>query len=200
MTMKRRIITEILAVTAVALGATATLSQSSKAQPAPGQRGFFCDTSTGTPVTVYQNSQGGQEPWIQWESDAFSGAGYDPLTRCGEVSRRLETYRQNKQLRYITTGFMNNQPVICTASQVNGRCDGLIYTLKPNQDPIATLYKLLAWREGQAGTSSLSESGQIPYIDVRGRLENETPAVTSPRSHPQPVRPQQTPNSGLREL
>ncbi|KKD39271.1 MAG: COP23 domain-containing protein [Limnoraphis robusta] len=55
------------------------MSQSSKAQLAPGQRGFFCDTSTGIPTTVYQNSQGGREPWIQWESEAFSGAGYDPL-------------------------------------------------------------------------------------------------------------------------
>ncbi|HBQ98062.1 MAG: hypothetical protein J7524_15590 [Roseofilum sp. Belize BBD 4] len=57
--------------------------------------------------------------------------------------------------------------VICTASQVNGRCEHLIYTLKAGQDPIATLYNFLAWREGQAATPSLFESSQpsAPYID-----------------------------------
>ncbi|MEB3279502.1 MAG: COP23 domain-containing protein [Lyngbya sp.] len=198
--MKRRFITEILAVTAVALGATATLSQSSKAQLAPGQRGFFCDTSTGIPTTVYQNSQGGREPWIKWESDAFLGAGYDPLKRCTEVSGRLETYRQNKQLKYITAGIMNRQQVICTASQVNGRCEGLIFTLKPNQDAVTTLNKLLAWREGQAGVPSLSESGNIPYIDVGERLENESYSVTTPQFNAQPVPPIRTPSNGSREL
>ena len=169
-------------------------------QPAPGQRGFFCDTSTGTPTTLYQNSQGSREPWIKWESDTFSGAGYDPLRRCTEVSSRLETYRQNKQLKYITGGIMNSQPVICTASQVNGRCEGLIFTLKPGQDVIATLNKLLAWREGQAGTPSLSESQEIPFIDVSGRLENESRSVTTPLFNSQPMTQPTIPSNGSREL
>ena len=176
-------------------------SYGSLAQSTPGQKGFFCDTSTGTPTTLYQNSQGIREPWIKWESDTFSGAGYDPLRRCTEVSSRLETYRQNKQLKYITGGTMNSQPVICTASQVNGRCEGLIFTLKPGQDVIATLNKLLAWREGQAGVPSLSESGAIPYIDVSGRLENDSNSVTTPQLNSQPVvAPQTTPSNGSREL
>ncbi|MBE9146888.1 COP23 domain-containing protein [Planktothrix mougeotii] len=184
----------------IALCSSFLAPQRALSQPAPGQRGFFCDTSTGTPTTVYQNSQGSREPWIKWESDAFSGAGYDPLRRCTEVSGRLETYRQNKQLKYITAGMMNSQQVICTASQVNGRCEGLIFTLKPNQDAVTTLNKLLAWREGQAGTPSLSESGNIPYIDVSGRLENESHSLTTPQFNGQPVPPPMTPSNGAREL
>ena len=185
----------------IALCSSFLAPQTALSQPAPGQKGVFCDTSTGTPTTLYQNTQGSREPWIKWESDVFSGAGYDPLRRCTEVSGRLETYRQNKQLKYITGGIMNSQPVICTASQVNGRCEGLIFTLKPGQDVIATLNKLLAWREGQAGVPSLSESGAIPYIDVSGRLENDSNSVTTPQLNSQPVvAPQTTPSNGSREL
>jgi hypothetical protein len=86
------------------------------------------------------------------------------------VSGRLEKYRSNEQLKYITVGIMNGQKVVCTASQVNGRCEDLIYTLKPNQDAVQTLNNLLSWREGQAGAPSLYESGEIPYIDVSERL------------------------------
>ncbi len=142
--------------------------------------GFSCDNSSGAPTTVYYNRQGGQEPWIRWVSNAFSGAGYDPLTRCREVSSRLETYRSNKQLKYITVGMMNRQPVVCTASQVNGRCEGLIFTLKRGQDAVRTLNNLLAWREGQAATPSLRESGEVPYIDVRSKFEESSSAAVTP--------------------
>ena len=184
----------------IALCSSFLAPQTALSQPAPGQRGFFCDTSTGTPTTLYQNSQGSREPWIKWESDVFSGAGYDPVKRCTEVSGRLETYRQNKQLKYITAGIMNRQQVICTASQVNGRCEELIFTLKPNQDAVTTLNKLLAWREGQAGTPSLSESGNIPYIDVSGRLDNESHSLTTSPFNAQPVPLPMTPSNGAREL
>lgn len=210
MTMKRQLITEVLAVTAVALGATAAFTRSTNAQPAPGERGFWCDNSSGVPTTMYQNAQGNREPWIRWVSDAFPD--WDPMTRCNEVSGRLETYRRNKELKYITVGVINNQNVVCTASQVNGRCQGLIFTLKPGQDAVRTLNNLLAWREGQAGAPSLYESTgvQNPYIDVSGRLGDDdagvaapaqTPANSQPTGQQQPT-PQQPMNNegGSREL
>ncbi len=198
---------------ALALGAIGVTAPASWSQPGPGQRGFWCDTSSGVPTTAYQNSQGGYEPWIRWVSDHFSGSGYDPVTRCLEVSARLETYRLNKQLKFITVGYINRQPVICTASQVNGRCEGLIFTLKPGQDAVRTLSTFLAWREGQAATPSLYESGQIPYIDVRDRIEENLPETTPVLGTEQPtVEETTTPEtqteensdtedeSGLREL
>lgn len=172
---------------AIALGTTVALHQPSYAQA----QGFYCDRSTGLPVTVYQNSQGISEPWIKWNSNHFRYAGYDPLTRCQEVSGRLETYRRNKQLKLITVGRMNGQNVVCTASQVNGRCEGLIFTLKRGQDAVKTLTNLLAWREGQAGISSLSESGAAPYIDVSGRLGEDASSTTQPTA---PTNVQPTPS------
>jgi hypothetical protein len=190
-------------LTIVTFGLLTTSTIVSTAKPGYSQAtGFSCDQSSGVPVTVYQNRQGGQEPWIKWVSNAFADAGYDPATRCREVSGRLETYRVNKQLKYLTVGMMNRQPVVCTASRVNGRCEGLVFTLKRNQDAVRTLNNLLAWREGQAATPSLRESGEVPYIDVSARLQ-ENSAEMSP-TQPAPSLPSQaepeSSSGGSREL
>jgi hypothetical protein len=172
--MKQELWTKVLAATACALSGLTVAFQPSYAQRALGESGFRCSTSTGAPVTVYQNPQGAVEPWIEWNSHYFSGSGYDPATRCQLVSQRLETYRRQRVLKYITAGQMNGHNVICTANQVNGQCQNLIYTLRPGQDPIGSLYNLLAWRQGYVGMPSFDESGKIPYIDVRGKLEGNT--------------------------
>jgi len=173
--MKQQLLTKVLATTACALSGLLTVAfQPSYAQRAPRESRFRCSTSTGAPVTVYQNPHGALEPWIEWTSHYFSGSGYDPATRCQLVSQRLETYRRQRVLKYITAGQMNGQNVICTANQVNGRCQNLIYTLRPGQDPIGSLYNLLAWRQGYVGMPSFDESSKIPYIDVRGKLEENT--------------------------
>jgi len=144
---------------------------SSQSQPNLGLGGFVCDTSTGEPMTVYQNPQGFREPWIRWNSNFFSSSGYDPLTRCRQVTQRLDNYNRNKQLNYVTVGMVNNQKAICTTSRVNGPCEGLIYTLRRDQDPIPALSSFFVWLANQKVLPSLSESGTIPYIDVRERLE-----------------------------
>ena len=171
--MKQQL-TNVLVATTIALSGLTVASEPSYSRPTSVESGFWCSTSTGAPVTVYQNPQGAVEPWIEWTSDYFSGSGYNPATRCQLVSQRLETYRRNRVLKYITAGQMNGQNVICTASQVNGLCQNLIYTLRPGQDPIDSLYNLLAWRQGQVGMPSTEESGNIPYIDVREKLGENT--------------------------
>ena len=139
------------------------------------QSGFRCDTNGDLPTTLYQSSQGTAEPWIKWQSDHFSGSGWSPEARCQEVSSRLETYRKNKQLKYVTLGTVNNQSVICVASQEGGKCEGIIYTLKPGQDGLKALNNLFAWRKGEQGLESNYESvTTIPYIDVGSRLDETT--------------------------
>ena len=182
--MKQQL-TKVLATIAIALCGLTVASGASYAQPSSRETGFWCSTSTGAPVTIYQNPQGAVEPWIEWTSDYFSASGYNPATRCQLVSQRLETYRRNRVLKYITAGQMNGQNVICTANQVNGLCQNLIYTLRPGQDPIGSLYNLLAWRQGQVGMPSTEESGNIPYIDVRAKLgENITDEAQLPPFFP----------------
>lgn len=162
------------------LAAIATSGLFGALQPslAQARQGFYCDVSTGRPATMYLSSEGQTERWITWDSNFFADAGWDPATRCREVSSRLETYRVARQLKYVTVGYMNGERVICTASEKNGRCDGLIYTLKPNQDAVATLYGFFGLREGLASARSLSESGEMPYIDVRPRLGKDSNATS----------------------
>jgi len=143
---------------------------SNQSQANLGQGGFVCDTSTGEPVTVYQNPQGFREPWIRWNSNFFSSSGYDPLTRCQQVSQRLENYNRNRQLNYVTVGVVNNQKVICTTSRVNGPCEGLIYTLRRDQDPAPALSSFFVWLANQKARPSLFESSTAIYINVGERL------------------------------
>ncbi|MEG4508407.1 COP23 domain-containing protein [Microcoleus sp. F6_B4] len=168
--MKQQLWTKVLVATAIALSGLTVASEPSYSRRGPAESGFWCNISTGVPVTVYKNPKGAVEPWIEWTSDYFSGSGYDPATRCQLVSQRLETYRRQRVLKYITAGQMNGQNVICTANQVNGLCQNLIYTLRPGQDPIGSLYNLLAWRQGYVGMPSFDETSKIPYIDVSEKL------------------------------
>ena len=161
-------------------------------QPVSGLRGFFCDTST--VETKLQKRYGEQQVWIRWQSRAFESAGYDPLRRCQEVSSRLESYRNNNQLNFITLGRMNGQNVICTGNQP-GICTNLIYTLQPTEkDPIGALQSFLVWRSQSSGATSRLESkdDSVPLIDVRSMLgeEENTRPVTAPNTlTPQPQQP-----------
>lgn len=137
-------------------------------------KGFQCDIDSGVPTTMYHNAQGGQEPWIKWISEHFSDSNWTPVARCQTVSERLEAYRQEGKLKYVTLGVENEQQVICVASKDNGPCEGIVYTLKPGQDGITALNNLFAWGSGQQNLESSYESSiTIPYINVGERLNEQ---------------------------
>lgn len=135
------------------LGALMPHLQASGTGPSLGIR---CQVVDGIPTTVSQTKKGRTVSIIKWESDAFLSSGYSPERRCQEVSRRFEAYRMSGQLRYLTTGRMNGQNVICVADRDGGPCVGSLYTLKPGQNPNETLSSLLNVRRGASG--ALSES------------------------------------------
>ena len=178
-------------------------AQPATAPTSVAQSGFRCDTSGEVPTTMYQSSQGNPEPWIQWVSDHFAGSGWSPDARCQEVSSRLETYRKNKKLRYVTLGTVNNQSVICVATKDKGPCEGIIYTLKPGQDGIQALNNLFAWRKGEEGLQSNYESvTAIPYIDVGTRLDetnseavSESTTQVKPAAEPKNIIEETTPSN-----
>ena len=68
--------------------------------------------------------------------------------------------------------MQNQQQIICVASYDNGPCEGIVYTLKPEQDGIAALNNLFAWGSGQQNLNSSYESSNIiPYINVGQKLQ-----------------------------
>jgi Circadian oscillating protein COP23 len=158
-----------VAITMTSCLTAITLSNSTQAQTT---KGFQCDTDSGIPTTIYHNAQGNSEPWIKWVSTHFTDQKWTPAARCQAVSERLEQYRQEGKLKYVTLGVENEQQVICVASKDNGPCEGIVYTLKPGQDGVAALNNLFAWGSGQENIESNYESSTtIPYINVGKKLD-----------------------------
>lgn len=143
------------------------------AQPGPSQAaaaGFRCGTSNGVPTTLASTDDGRTVPMIRWTSNTFDGAGWTPERRCQEVSQRFETYRQQGRLAFVTTGRMNGLPVICTAPKEGATCDGLLYTLKPTQDPTVALRRLFDVRFNARGP--LNESAGRLYFAMDDLLSD----------------------------
>ncbi len=84
--------------------------------------------------TTYAFTGGQKRAIIRWSTEYFSGSGWDPQSRCEEVSPRFQTAYENGTLNFITNGTMNRQPVICTALQNGGPCADLLITLRPTDD------------------------------------------------------------------
>jgi hypothetical protein len=130
----------------VAVSGICLLMGAMAALPSPVEakaKGFVCASPSGIPTTLAMMSDGRQVPVIHWTSNVFDAAGWTPQRRCQEVSGRFDTYNRQGRLTYLTTGRINEQPVICTAPNDNAGCDGLLYTLKPGQSATNTLRKLL---------------------------------------------------------
>ena len=95
----------------------------------------------GTPTTVAKlpNADVVVIKWMKSMGD------FNPQKRCEIVSGRFQTHAQNRTLKFITSGTMNGQQVICVAGQRNGGClsDGLLFTLRPGENPRRFLVGLL---------------------------------------------------------
>jgi hypothetical protein len=172
------------AITGLSSGALALL-------PAPAHAAatsFTCQISAGLPTTIASTDTSTTVSVIRWTSNAFDGAGWTPERRCQEVSQRFETYRRQNRLTYITTGRINGLPVICTTASDGGACDGLLYTLKPGQDPTLALQRLFDVRTKARGP--LNETQSRLYLSVDDLLKgNSAPAPTAGASTSASVKP-----------
>jgi len=130
---------------------------------------FVCGSDGGVPTTEAITLDGRNVSVIRWTSRVFAGSGWSAQRRCQEVSSRFEQFRQQGRLRFITTGRMRGQSVLCTALSSGGACDGLLYTLKPGQDPSATLARLLELRVKARGP--LNETGPRLYVSIDTLLQ-----------------------------
>ena len=125
---------------------------------------FFCGTDGYGVPTTYISTEEQTLPLVRWVSHYFAGSGYDPETRCDQVTERFNRFYEAGILNYITTGFVNRLPVVCVSSEIGGPCTDVLFTLKPGQDATQTIQQLFDVRVGQAGP--LQESGSRVYIDL----------------------------------
>lgn len=132
---------------------------------------FFCGDNNGVPTTFVETHKG-NFPVISWVSTHFSGHGYEPLTRCRQVSSKFQQFFNNGSLNYITPGTVNRQPVICVSNSKGGACTGVLFTLKPGENANRVIQNLFDIRSGAAGP--LEESGSRLYFDMNNYLKTIT--------------------------
>ncbi len=86
-------------------------------------------------VMYYPESQPGRA--YPWAVPREMGGGWTPQRRCSEISRRLESYREDGLLE-LTTGVENNYNTICVTTQVDPTACRIVLTVPPGQDPQLT--------------------------------------------------------------
>ena len=129
---------------------------------------YRCMERSGSPATVAYTSRGAIE-LIRWQNDYFSGSDYTPNRRCKEVSIRFQQHSDANNLRFISTGKINNYNAICI-SEKTGACkpDGLLITLQADDDPDDVLRNLfsLSARRANGGITRASNSKIKETIDL----------------------------------
>lgn len=132
---------------------------------------YNCLQYKNQPTTVVDTNRG-RIQLIVWNSNFFASSGWTPEKRCQAVTQRFQTFSDNGTLRYIATGTMNRQPVICVAEKKSSgfkcRTDGLLITLQSNDNPNQVLRDLFDI-SSRISSGGLSRGG---ILDLEEFLEN----------------------------
>ncbi|MFN6468895.1 MAG: COP23 domain-containing protein [Nostoc sp. SerVER01] len=132
---------------------------------------YVCEIKQGIPTT-YAHTPTETVEFIGWQSQAFINSGYTPERRCQEVTARFQKHSDAGNLRFITTGKMNNHNVMCIAQNKGGNCvsDGLLLTFEPKDDPQKVLVEL--FNVSTRVRKIRLTRGKPVYIDVDEYLSN----------------------------
>lgn len=114
------------------------LASNSASSNKPKTNQYRCEDNR----TVVHTRRGTIE-MIVWKSDYFLDGGYSAARRCNMVAQRFQSFSDAKKLKYLATGKMNYQPVICVSDR-SGNCmnNGLLLTLESQDDPDQVLKDL----------------------------------------------------------
>ena len=143
--------------------------------PSYAEQRFSCNEEQ---LNTTVQSHWGELPMIRWSDGSFPPP-YTPLERCKEVTRRFNQFNNNGTLKYMTTGTINNSPVICVAGYEGGEClpNGLLITLKYGRDPDIALKRILdtrVWATSETISLSNKNDGLIYEVDGKVYVDVET--------------------------
>jgi len=138
---------------------------------------FLCSNSEGTLTTIARTTDA-DIPIVHWNSESVSESEMNQQL-CETVSQRFQTYYENDQLNYITTGRENGETVACVAAEVNDSCSGILFALNTEINPRASLQRILRIRVPADGP--ISETGNRLYIKWDKFLNGEYPAIVQRR-------------------
>ncbi len=101
---------------------------------ADGTSRFACETVSGQQTVVYrpQSRDGEAYPWA---IPGDMGAAWNSTRRCGEISRRLESYRSDG-LEELRISVINRSNTVCVTTERNPSCR-IVFTVPSGQDPVA---------------------------------------------------------------
>ncbi|MEH2180663.1 COP23 domain-containing protein [Nostoc sp.] len=156
----------------ITFAATIALPIVSLAKPKPPSKvQYICEIKQGIPIT-YARTPTETVELIGWQSQVFSNSGYTPERRCQEVTARFQKHSDAGNLRFITTGKMNHQNVMCVAQSQGGNCisDGLLLTFEPKDEPQKVLVEL--FNVSTRVRKIRLTRGKPVYIDVDEYLSN----------------------------
>jgi Circadian oscillating protein COP23 len=164
--MKFKILTRLLTGLVVSISTIALFCQPSRA----GNNSFFCANVNRQPVTLVRTPRGNVS-LVRWTSNNYFSPPWTAQKRCQEVARRFQRNYDNGTLKYINTGTLNGEPVVCAAVNKDDACTNrtLLFTLKRGSDADATLQRLMD-RRGLASGYVLSETGP-GSVDMERYLE-----------------------------
>ncbi|NEQ66832.1 MAG: hypothetical protein F6K21_15270 [Symploca sp. SIO2D2] len=136
--MSKTAFTPIFTALVAATGVTVATAQSSLAQNQDSVS-FLCQDNGIHPVTIARGPIG-EIPVIYWTKTM---GGLTPKERCEQVSNKFDRLQKKGALEYITYGYMNGQPVICTAKNSGSDCEEELLTLSSQDNPQEVLETLL---------------------------------------------------------
>jgi hypothetical protein len=125
-------------------------SDRTAASIANGTSRFACETVSGEQTVVYRpQSQAGEA--YSWAIPGNMGAAWSSTRRCGEISRRLESYRSDG-LEELRISVENRSNIVCVTTERNPSCR-IVFTVPGGQDPVAV-------RDRVFRNLTLADSGQ----------------------------------------
>ena len=158
---------------------------------------FACDDSEGITTTVAR-SPAGEVPIVRWDA-AVVALETTPQADCTASTERFQAAYDEGLLSYLTTGRMNGQLVVCSATEFNGGCQSRLLDLQPTSKPRIALQQVLQIRLPASGP--LSDTDCRAYVDLgrylAGGYDDNNADICPPKATPLEDIPSQTPVESL---
>lgn len=171
----------VLLLTTTIVSSGGILTQVAPAQAESEEIQFVCGTSfhkksnQKVPTTIAWTPTG-KSAIVQWVKPI--GNYWTPERRCNEFSQRMTIAYKAGTLKFLTNSRKNGSSVICTATEVKGKCQNILMTLRPQDKALPFLSELKDVLNGRA-TGPIDHSYSEPQvyieIDLKKAIENGTP-------------------------
>lgn len=124
---------------------------------------YSCQEINGT-YGIYSRTPRGKINFLNFSRDISED--WSTSKRCGEVARRFQRHHDNGVLRFVGSGDVNNQPVLCAVTETGEVCnsENILVTLPPDTDPTTAARQLMDTR-GLARGRIISVNGKTGKLE-----------------------------------